>query len=76
MVGFHLKYCTMKGEVKNHEATLAELELEKPRPSDGQIACQYKPTRNVMARFLFDLQIVAFVVLKKARCICNHAQYF
>jgi hypothetical protein len=37
----------------------------------SKIACQYKPTRNIIAMFLFDLQTVAFLVLKKARCIAR-----
>ena len=44
------------------------MRLKNSPPPDGQIACQYKPTRNIMARFLFELQVVAFVILKKARC--------
>jgi hypothetical protein len=33
------------------------------------IACQYKPTQNITEMFLFDLQTVAFLVLKNARRI-------
>ncbi len=39
--------------------------------SDGLIACQYKLTQNIPEMFLFDLQIIAFLVLKKARCIAD-----
>ena len=35
------------------------------------ISCQYKPTQNITVMFLFDLQTVAFLVLKNARCIAE-----
>ncbi|HYA13955.1 MAG TPA: hypothetical protein VEF33_06415, partial [Syntrophales bacterium] len=33
------------------------------------ISCQYKPTQSITEMFLFDLQIAAFIVLKKEKCI-------
>jgi len=44
---------------------------ETSSPPNGPISCQYKPTQNIKEKFLFDLQTVAFWVLKKARCIAE-----
>jgi hypothetical protein len=44
------------------------MELKVPC-SDGQISGQYKPTQNILAMFLFDLQIAAFLVLKNGKFI-------
>jgi hypothetical protein len=38
---------------------------------DGPISCQYKPTQKITEMFLFDLQTVAFLVLKNARSIAD-----
>jgi len=33
------------------------IEWRSPPASDGQISCQYKPTRKIVAMFLYHLQI-------------------
>jgi hypothetical protein len=50
------------------------MELKVPC-SDGQISGQYKPTQNILAMFLFDLQIAAFLVLKNGKFIADMHSY-